>query len=109
MAMKLVTRKAKSVRTGSRSESKIDTGSVFIGARKSGSEVIVSREITRRSGTKPAVIIKSTRTKLPKDNNGTGKHHGRDWMRNPEIGAILTAAFGRAVKAAKRRSAKLHE
>ena len=41
------------------------------------------------------------------DDRLTGTRY--DWLRNPDLGDRLTVAFGMAVTAAKKRSAKLHK
>src|SRR5438105_2220466 len=84
-------------------------GIVFIGARRSGAQVKVSREITKNSATGQFKIIESTIKKLPKTTSTEKLKSTDDWLRNPDLGDRLTVAFGMAVTAAKKRSAKLHK
>jgi hypothetical protein len=89
------------------STAKVNSDLVFIGVRKSGSRVTVSREVLRRSANGQFVTIASKMSKLPQKGSASkDKSVPRDWMRNPQLGDRLTNAFGKAVAAAKRTSTK---
>jgi hypothetical protein len=82
---------------------------VFIGARRQGPQIIVSREITRRSPSGPSLIVASHRSKLPKKAIIASRRVSKNWMQNPQLGEVLKTAFAKAVKAAKRQPAKFSE
>jgi hypothetical protein len=107
--MKIVTAKVGKVRKAKPNRRTGTTAGLFIGARKSGSQVTVSREITQRSSTGHLTIIRSTKGKLPKTSPSSAlKAAPKDWMQDPQLGDRLTSVFGKAVIAAKRRSSKRH-
>ncbi len=82
---------------------------LFIGVRKSGSEVTVTQEIIQRSPNGHIAIIRSTKSKLPKTSSSNGrKADPKNWMQDPQLGERLTNVFSKAVAAAKRRSDKLN-
>ena len=88
-------------------ESKSKACVAFIGVKKAGSKVTVSREILRNTPNGQLATISSKKSKLPKQGSaGTLKSSPKDWMRNPQLGDRLRNAFGKAVAAAKRSSAK---
>jgi hypothetical protein len=105
--MKVGIRKVRKPHHLKSTQTHITADNVFIGARKSCSEVIVSRQIVRRSGSGPLVVIASSKRKLPKKELLVSRNaRTKNWMRNPELGDILTTAFAKAVKEAKRGAAK---
>jgi len=108
--MKTITAKASKKRKVQPTRSTAAVAGVFIGARRSGSHVTVSREITQRSSTGHLTVIRSTKVKLPKTlPSSARKSAPKNWMQDPQLGDSLASAFGKAVIAAKRRSAKRHE
>jgi len=108
--MKIVTTKSRKQRKTQPIPSTGSAAGVFIGARKSGSHVTVSREITQRSSTGHLTIIRSTKRKLPKTSpSNARKSAPMDWMQDPQLGDRLEAAFSKAVIAAKRRSIRRNE
>ena len=90
-----------------KAKAKPGKGTVFIGARRSGAQVTVSRE-SNNSATGQFKIIESVK-KLPKTASTEKSKSTQDWLRNPDLGDRLVVAFGMAVTAAKKRSAKQHK
>jgi hypothetical protein len=87
-----------------------DATGVWIGARKEGTRVVVSREVTRRHATGDTTAIKSTMVTLPRQavTGKAGRAGGGSavWMQSPDLVHQLTRAFEKAVSGAKRRAAK---
>ncbi len=80
-------------------------GAVFIGVQRSGDYVTVSREVQRSSDAGQFAIVRST-SKLPKVNPTRKTRASNDWLHDPGLGDRLTRAFGKAVAAVKKKSAK---
>ena len=104
--MKIASVKATKVKKVKSDPSKQVKSFAFIGARRSGSKVTISLENTRRSSAGKFAIIRSTRS-LPKMTSAGQLNSGQGWLENPDLGNRLNMVFAKAVKAAKKQSAKL--